>query len=350
MSLTSRRSRPAPEANYSRSAANALLALLLLPIGAVLGGCSFTGSQATQGPFEPSAVSRSRISIATPYKLMLRDHDSPKASAIPQSTAMVYIADIGYNVIYGFDTRGKLLITLDRPVSGPEGLFVDGQSNLWVADSYGSNIEVFPKGNSQPSATYDDPKERPNDVTICPNGSVFVANQIGVEAGSGNISVYRPGAKTPSYKLKDPNEVYGGYITCDSKGNIFSTASDGTGDGWVDEFARGKQAGFKRLPLPNASYTGIKVDSAGNLLVGDFSNETVAEFTESGMATGKSVNTIGGGWLDFAISPSGGQILGANFEASIVQAQHFPSGKLGQKYSANFTDISGFAYDPALKQ
>ena len=56
----------------------------------------------------------------------------------------------------------------------PEGVFVDAKGSLWVANF--SNVLVYPHGGLSASKTLTDTIGYPVDVTVCPDGTAYVAD------------------------------------------------------------------------------------------------------------------------------------------------------------------------------
>ena len=64
---------------------------------------------------------------------------------------------------------------------------------------------VRPRGTS-PIKTLSDPNVYPNDVTICPNGTVYAANYYGMSQIAGNVVAYAKGSLTPTRTLAWPGQ------------------------------------------------------------------------------------------------------------------------------------------------
>jgi hypothetical protein len=315
----------------------------------LLAGCSGAVSQPGPPGYTSSmprhaARQRSRVAV-------YRQSGSKPSSALPRMraksfvrpfgahTAMAYLSDYDNDAVYGFDRSGKLLITitgLDRP----QGLFVDRAKNVWVANSAASNIEVFAKGSVRPLATYNDANEEPVDVAVCPHGRIYASSII-----DGTISVYAAGKPNPIRTLTDANSYGNFFITCDTRGNVFVTFDNG-GPGGVDEYVGGVQSGLVTLPIQLGFPGGITIDSSGNLLVDDQKAQTVSEYSENGIPTGKVIDTGSGDIVDIAITRKGTVVGGADSVNSVGKSWAFPSGAKRRTYAGSFTLAIGFAYDP----
>jgi len=266
-----------------------------------------------------------------------------------QSSAMrplVYFSDSDNSNIYVFN-RGGLQVGMLRNLAHPQGLFVDSSHQLWVANFSNSDVLLFPRGHIYPVATYNDPKQSPMDVALCPNGLVFVSNL------GGSISVYAQDKPNPIRTLSDPNEYNNVDIACDAANNVFTTIELGpSGPGAVDEYAGGVQSGLKSLIIKNLGFAyGIAVTARKTLLVGDQQTHTVAEYTEYGKPTNRSLSTGSDTWFGLALGLRG-ELYAADYSQMVGIAVTFPGGTILHQYvptyvgSGSYQDlIVGVAYD-----
>jgi hypothetical protein len=252
---------------------------------------------------------------------------------------LVYVADAGSSFIAVFDVNGTLVGKITDGLKYPSGIFVDGGHNLWVANAGHSNVLEFARGGTKPIATLPDRGAYTQDVTICPNGDIFVATLLG------GITKYS------GSRHHKAGSLYGGqfqFVTCDKAGNVFATGVVGT-FGTVVEFPGGKQSGERSLPIYTpGNLGGIKMDNAGNILVAGDPGGTVAEYTENGTPTGVQIPT-NGNWFGIALSRDGKTLLGANASTNKADSVSFPGGKPGVAYSDSFSMPWGVAFDPGQK-
>ncbi len=325
---------------------------------ALLAGCSGDGSPDTSlggfngvqsaarhgvggstGPFNSSVLPARYQHAFTPK---LRRSWMTHVDALQRLT---YLSDF-YNGTVTVFTRGGTQVGQIAGLANPQGLFVDSNRNLWVANTGGSNVLVYPRGATSPSATLDDPDERPSDVTVCPNGTVYVSNIIKGSTLGGDISVYAPGATSPTGKLGLPNQGRDFFITCDANDNVFSTIQFPDVSYGVVEYAGGLQTGESQLPIGLQFPGGIKLNNAGNLLVADQNAHTVTEYTEAGSPTGNSITTGSGDWSDIATTRNNATVIGADAVLLEGTSLLFPSGAHRQTYTSSFALPVGTAFDP----
>jgi hypothetical protein len=198
----------------------------------------------------------------------------------------VYIADTGNNVIRKIDhstlfistvagngTRGSCGNNVSPTSCGlnqPQGVFVDGGNNIFIADSKNHQIRevVFSSGNI---------------ITVAGNGfqgffgdsgpatsaNLDTPNAVGVD-GSGNIFF----ADTNNQRIR---EVSGG--------NIDTVAGSGPFGGGSGSFSGdGLSATLATLNQP----TGVFVDSMGHIFIADTNNNVIRE------VSGGIINTVAG--------------------------------------------------------
>jgi hypothetical protein len=270
-------------------------------------------------------------------------------------TRLAYMSDYTANTVTVYGRNASVQGQIGG-LSYPQGLFVDSSRNVWVANAGGPTILEYARGSTSPSVTLSDPVGEPADVTVCPNGTVYVSNIVDTSTGTGSIQVYAGGSTSPTGSLFTSGPiVYGLFITCDKAGNVFwdynTTASGG---GTVVGFTGGVQSGLYSLGISTSGYAGgLKVNDAGNLVVGDQSGHTITEYTEAGTPTGNSINTGSGTIVDIAVTRNSFVVGGADAVGFTGTSWTFPAGAHRQTYpdqappSATFP--IGFAFDPAQK-
>jgi hypothetical protein len=209
-------------------------------------------------------------------------------------------------------------------------------------------VLVFPRGSSTPSEALIDPNQ-PSDVTICPDGTAYVADS----AGLGGIGVYPPGHTKPTRRLVAESSGTGGneyYVTCDAAGNVFATGLIGVSPfaaatGWIG----GKQSGYYLLPGNGLYLAGIDATSSGTLLIVSYHGSVpgVVEYTEAGKATGKAIDTGSHFWAGIALNRKADVVLGADPGLRMGVSRGFPNERLLHEYkSSNLNLPEGIAFDP----
>lgn len=267
--------------------------------------------------------------------------------AAPQSefggASLVYVSDDAKNIVAVFERNGTEVAAITDGLNYPQGLYVDGQHHLWVANRGASNVLEFARGGGSLVATLNDDGQQPEGVARCPDGTVYVANIMANSGGGGNVRAYAAGHANPTRTLT----FQGGYFffpACDAHGNLFVTLVLGT-SGTVVEFPHGRQTGATMLPIfMGGNPAGITVDPAGNLLVElPGRSGQVVEYTESGNPTGFALDASG--WNEIALDRRGNLLVGSTGRGAAAMA--FPSGAPRHGYrSKDFEQPIGVAIDP----
>jgi len=271
-------------------------------------------------------------------------------SALGVHHSLVYVSDHTNSLIDVFDLQGRLRYTLTGGVNKPAGLFVDASHNLWVANPGANDVLVFPRGSKMPSETLSD-TNAPNDVTVCHDGTAFVADSLNL----GGVAVYPPGHTNPTRRLIARQSNAGGiefYVTCDDAGNIFATGLIG-----LSPFAatvawrRARESGYYLLQPTATSESGLKATAARTLLITTYdapSQPALEEFNEAGKSLGRGIHTGGSDlWGDIALNARQNVVFGVDTPQDMIVARKWPGGELVRTYTnANLKQPEGVAIDP----
>ncbi|MFZ0574048.1 MAG: hypothetical protein WA428_07125 [Candidatus Cybelea sp.] len=291
-----------------------------------LAGCSGGSSQTPA--LSGSATSLRPFAANTSHGFM---------QAIDARTQVAYMSSWGTaSVVDVLTMKGRQVGQITNGLAEPQGLFVDAKGSLWVAN--GSNVLVYPRGSLSPSKTLSDPVGITTDVTVCPDGTAYVADLYDNSSSNhASIQVYASGSTTPTGNLDYATDFRNPFLTCDAAGNVFVaiSTSEYAGYGGVIEFPHGKQKGAKDLGISLQSPGGIKPDNAGNLLVTDLIDHTITEYAENGSPTGQSIATVTP-TEGIAVTREGGIVLGATdttAEGPEGISWSWPSGKQLRVYT-----------------
>jgi len=278
-------------------------------------------------------------------------------SRFDTKTDLVYISDylsFPAGDVNVFTRNGLQVGQITNGMVSPEGLFVDKKRNLWVANI--TDVLVFARGSLSPSQTLTDPIGPPVDVTVCPDGTVYVADLYDLSnTDHASIQVYAPGHTSPTGNLSYAQDFRSPALTCDAAGNVFVSVlvrQSLPNAGVVVEFPAVKQAAVKDLGIVFQDVYGIKPDNAGNLLVSDFVAQTITEYTEAGVATGVQIATGKAQIFGLAVSRDGKYVLGADIDSSTGILWSFPQGKVKKVYTCctrigfPMQSVHGVAFDP----
>ncbi len=176
---------------------------------------------------------------------------------------LIYVADNDGVEIYPAGVDDPVRIgRITEGISGADGLFVDREGNLYVANLRGASVTVYRPGKTVPFEKYATEKN-PTDVVVGDDGTVYISQAGGCIC----VSEYPPGSRIPRRRI--PLKSAGGYplfMTLDSANNLYvSIANVGGGD--VLEFAAGRTKGSV-LSLPGLiTPRGLALTNRGSLAV-----------------------------------------------------------------------------------
>src|SRR5579872_4287473 len=188
----------------------------LMPAVIVVGGCS-TRSLPASSPFQATSSKVDQVGL------------SGDQAKVP---ARLYVAQgsVGVLVYKQFGVNQSPIKTITSGLSRPEGLFVNTNGDLYVANLTGENVSVFKRGASVPYKTLNDPNEVAGSPVVDTDGTVYVCNYEGDSGGTlgppGNVAVYSGGATNPTSTLPAPNGDWILWCALDSAHNLYVGYTD----------------------------------------------------------------------------------------------------------------------------
>ncbi|QEE26922.1 hypothetical protein FTW19_02220 [Terriglobus albidus] len=235
--------------------------------------------------------------------------------------------------------------SLGSGFNSPEGVAVDGNGNVFVADTANNAVKKIPYNGGSYGAP----------VTL----ATGFYGPTGVAAdGSGNVFV----ADTGNSAVKEIPYSGGSYGTPVTLGSGFSSprgvAVDGSGNVFVADF---NNNAVEEIPYSGGSYgtpvtlgsgfnrpTGVAVDGSGNVFVADFHNDAVKEIPYSGGSYGTPV-TLGSGFSNpFGVAVDGsGNVFVADTNNNAVKEIPYSGGSYGTPVTlgSGFSSPTGVAVD-----
>jgi sugar lactone lactonase YvrE len=254
----------------------------------------------------------------------------------------VYVADTGHNAVRQYLMGNSYaMVTLGSGFSSPGGLAVDASGNVYVADTGNNAVkQILAAGGYKTIQTLGSGFRSPEALAVDVNGNVFVAD-------TGNNAVKEILAA-------------GGYVTVKTLGQGFSKPSgiglDGSGDVFVAD--QGNNAikeivplgGYRKVTTLGSGFTapyGLAVDNNWNLYITDTGSGAVKELMAP---TYSQITTLSGGFSQgrgLAVDKSGNVYVvatGTTPVKVIAYAPCFPTTPVGGtslKFSYSFAFLVG---------
>jgi hypothetical protein len=361
-----------------------LLTLSAVCIGPLaLGGCSATmrsaGSEipAAGGASAASAGRVLGVAVATvadplhglrrtfaPAKPASGRHASWFARGVDAKTArLLYVANWYGSGVEIYSVKAHQHVGhIDTSPYQPNSVHVGDDGNIWVAlntDGADPSIYVYQPGATTPFRTLNGVANIPVSIALAKDGTVYVTDE---NIGVGELIVFAPNSNTPTTTLNDPNATCCGWVAVDHHGNVFFTYESQSGhSGAIDEFVKGKgkpvSLGITLTTFPG----GIEVLKDGSLVVveqgiPDFSLAARIDTFPKGATQPSSVisgNVNCDNWVGPALDKKEKTVyVGSTLEASpicgvngafgAVEEFSYPAGSLLDESSDGLTDQGGW--------
>jgi hypothetical protein len=243
----------------------------------VLGG---TSHAAAARQFLSNSVARPGFAIAGSRALIT----AVSFNSCP-SKHLLFISDANNYVIYIFRAGEYPRTTPCGVIAGnglsqPQGIDLDGDGNLYVANTTASTIlEFAPPYTGEPMKTLTDPGQYPAAVEADCGAYIWVTNIGSVSGGSGSLSQYSLKGTAPLHTFSDRNASGEYFPACDSRGNVFTTfRANASGLGYVNEF-KAPSYTVTDLPAIVLQFPGGLDYDGKHLLVDDQIAKTITQWT-----------------------------------------------------------------------
>lgn len=159
-------------------------------------------------------------------------------------------------------------------IDKPEGLAIDSEGNLYVADLDSNAVTVYRPRGTSPFLTLNVP-DSPLDVAVGSNGYVYVGDE------AGDVDVYQPGATSPRLRLTNPSLTRVTGVAVTSSNDVYADGESGSSSSYtpaVVKFTNAARSG------KNLGLTGLVGTLAGvivadhDLIVTDFDSNEILTY------------------------------------------------------------------------
>jgi hypothetical protein len=265
----------------------------------------------------------------------------------------VYVSDAGANVVDVFDKKGRLTGQITG-FSQPQGIAVDDQGNLYVADTNNQEIKVFAPGTKTPSSILSDPNGYPSSVDVALDGTVGITNVCSAPScGQGDVEFYAAGSTNPTSKCAVAGllatTAFGGF---DKSDDFYADGMTASGQPALVECKAGSSTASRTAFVfaPNGVGGGVFCHQIeGFVNVTDQHNPETARFDP---VSGKMQKPVVYSGIDDPVQPGpddSNQIINVpngSQTARVVNTYPYPKGKKVKSQITGFTQAVGVAVFP----
>lgn len=153
----------------------------------------------------------------------------------------------------------------------PRGMAADGAGDIYVALAELPGIAEFPPNSSQPTRILTmQPNETPLDVAICPNGTVYAAQQESSSPYLGSIAVFAGGSTTPTSELT-PWSGFVAAVACDNRDRLYAGGEPSFSPAEIAVYHKDGSGPPTILPMsPPDSISCLKVLRGGTIVTASY--------------------------------------------------------------------------------
>jgi hypothetical protein len=252
-----------------------VLSGIVVPV--LLAACSGGSAGAPASSVASSQQVSQNASVLRPGVPQLHSNVAPTAFVSKESKfkggESIIVSDASNDAVNIFNAAGTLTATLTG-FSQPQGLALDTEGNLYVADTNNSRIQVYAAGFNGTPTTINDPGEAPVGVAIDANDNVAVTNIITTSDGPGSVSFFNKGGTLlATLSSVDFDKVL--FDAFDRKGNLYIDGLNASGDFVAGEIVGGVNG--KSITVLTTGNTvgypgGIAISSSGKIVIDDQKN------------------------------------------------------------------------------
>jgi hypothetical protein len=243
-------------------------------------------------------------SLSSPVITASEERIAPRKSAAylyVANTAVVSAGGQRIEIFLQSDPAKGPVDSIRRGISEPDGIFVDGDGTLYVAnadESGNDKVTVYPRGAHKPSRAYAG-AVCAFDVAVGTDRSVYVADACGVD-DVGRVIIFAKGSSTATGYLYPGGAPY--CLAIDAKNNLYvgyNARRDYAGQ--VKRYAPGSAHGEKLLPAGIVHFlTAMAFDGSGALVVANQAGGTIDVFARRHQPPTRVIKTGPGQPFSFA--------------------------------------------------
>ncbi len=215
----------------------------------------------------------------------------PYGIAYDPTTGDIITDDFTNGNVYRYSPSGVLLNTYSASIAngGPKDIVVDNSGNIFVANGVGANIvKITPSGTTTTISATGTPFNQPDGMTIDrTTGIIYIADQ-----GTNAVYSIASGATTATVYKSGFTNAYG--VTVNSSTGVVYV-SEYTPQADIKQIAPGTKTVTTFISKAAGGFTDLRnldIDAAGNLFVANYGNNSIDEFSPTGVFLGHIVTGL----------------------------------------------------------
>ena len=317
-----------------------------LAVALLLAGCSGSTVPGTAGS---AAASGNATQFGAPASIRIARHPNVshrKGWLSPQAIGarVIYVSDFSNSAIEIYpqgQTNPAPIGEITDGISGPLGNFVSKNGTLYVANAGNSTITEYPPGQTTPSVTLSTDLNYPISVAVDDRGTVAAG-----EFGAGTILEFPKGSSSPTVQitlLTDPEQ-----LAFDKARHLYAAWNVNGGSNLQGHasICRRLRAICADQGIVIGESGGMAIDSAGNMILGDQTNQVINVYAPGSSTPSRTISTTGRDPYKFELNRSEKKLYVADIANGVVAIYNYATGAFEGTISNGLTSAWGVSLSP----
>src|ERR1039457_1389444 len=256
-------------------------ALIQFSYSANLNPGAQTGTLTIAGlAFTVTQAGASYVPVTPVTTLLSSGLNNPQGVAV-DGQGNLYVADTANSVIKEWSSSTQQTVVLSSGVNNPSAVAVDGYGNVYIADSGNHAIEKFSAANQQ-LTTLVSGLSNPSGVAVDGQGNVYFSDTSNNAIDEWNAASQQVTTLAGS-GLSNPTGV-----AVDGQGNVYIAD---TGNNAIKQWNAGSQQVATLVSTGLSSPMGVAVDGQGNVYIADTGNNAIKQWNAGSQQVATLVST-----------------------------------------------------------
>ncbi|MGA8575325.1 MAG: SMP-30/gluconolactonase/LRE family protein [Candidatus Cybelea sp.] len=231
----------------------------------------------------------------TPSYTITKGIYNPGGIAIDATDNDLYVANSSHNDIAVYPA-GRLepsrTITVATGLENPQALALDGDGNLYAANTYESTVTVYAPGSSDVLRTIVKGIASPSALAFDQTGNLYVANVYGNEGGSevgGTITVYGPGESKPFLSIVNGVRGANYSLGFDRAQNLYVASGCPYENAPITVYAHASKKLLRTISKGISFPCALALDASDKLYVANVGSNNVVVYPPGGSTPGRTI-------------------------------------------------------------